>query len=289
MNTNILHRILSQPWAIQPEVFASLTQQVLQHPAEKDPAKCADIAASLAPNYVPLNRDGVLAAAFLPLPAVPANTTVIMPWGVLGRGWDMWERDAYGAIDTDEMIAAAEQATTDNVVLWFRSPGGISTGIQEAAAALRDLVKSKQVLAFTDTLCASAAYWLAAQCSAIHSTPTAALGSIGVYISFYDFTGYIEKCGIKLELFKAGRLKAMGLAGNPLDEEAREFLQARVAETYSRFVADVTRNRDIDAETMQGQTFSDSAAISRNLSDKHWPSAARFFTALGKGRVRSPI
>jgi signal peptide peptidase SppA len=284
MNTTVLHRILSQPWAIQPEVFASLTQQAMQLSSVSSRPETKELPPPRA-GYVPLNGESAMAAALYPLPDVPANTTVVMLWGVLGRGWEGWERDYMGAVDVDEAVHAVEAAETENVVLWFRSPGGISTGIPEAASAIREAGKAKRVLAFSDTLCASAAYWLAAQCSAIHATPTAMLGSIGVYIAFYDLTAMMEKMGVKLDLFKAGRLKAMGLIGNPLDEEARTYLQDRVDSAYTRFRSDVLRNREIELETMQGQTFSEKAALDRNLADKHWPSASRFFAALGKGKV----
>jgi signal peptide peptidase SppA len=182
------------------------------------------------------------------------------------------------AIEVDELVAAVENAPTKKVVLWFRSPGGITTGIPEAAAALRQ--SSKQVVAFTDDLCASAAYWLAAQCAGIHSTGTARLGSIGVYIAFYDFCGYLEQQGIKLELFKAGLHKAMGVPGNPLSEQDSGLLQARVDDSYRRFCEEVTMNREIDKASMQGQTFEGEDAKRAHLTDKLWHGAPSFFASL---------
>ena len=44
---------------------------------------------------------------------------------------------------------------------------------------------------------------------------------------------------MKLELFKSGALKAMGMPGNPLSDEEREHLQAGVTMAYAAFIKDV--------------------------------------------------
>jgi capsid assembly protease len=279
MNLSLLHRVLAQPWAVTPEHLALLghlisngqpERRALEILDEAEPPRC----------YVPLNAASMSTALAADLPTLPADTTVLMPWGILGRGWTEADRFWFDAVDTDDLTTAIEAADTGTIVLWFRSPGGIVTGIPEAAQAIRAAGGKKRILAFTDTLMASAAYWLAAQAQEIHATPTADVGSIGVYTAFYDFSEMLEREGIKLELFKAGRLKATGLMGNPLDEEARAHIQAAVDEAYAAFTSAVTRNRDIAADTMQGQTFKGKEAIARNLTDKNWPSAARFFASL---------
>lgn len=111
------------------------------------------------------------------------------------------------------------------------------------------------------------------------------LGSIGIYIAFYDWCEYLAKAGIKLELFKAGDMKGTGLPGNPLDDKARAHLQASVAEGYRAFTKDVLRMRDLDRETMQGQTLEGETALSASLVDGFYPTATAFLTALGKGKV----
>ena len=169
-------------------------------------------------------------------------------------------------------------------MLWFRSPGGIITGIPETAAALRQAGKTRRLIAFTDDLCASAAYWLASQCEQIVATPTAEVGSIGVYIALYDFVEYLSQRGVRLELFRAGDQKALGLMGKPLSDKDRAYLQANVDAGYRLFTRDVTNMRAIDVPHMQGQTLNNKAALDANLVDRFVPSAQAFFTALAKGK-----
>jgi signal peptide peptidase SppA len=273
MNMTILRKAFAEPWAIAPENLALITQMILHGEPTDRPAR--ELAAM--PGYGAYNFEGALAAHQQRLPAVGPGVHVALLWGMLGRAWSADERAWMDAIDVDDVIEDIERSKADTVVLWFRSPGGISSGMSEAAASLRDIAKTKKVIAFTDDLMASAAYWLGSQADAIHATPTASIGSIGVYMAFYDFTGYLEKNGVSLELFKAGRLKAMGLPGNPLSDEERAFLQARVEETYEQFKTEVKYKRPLDDETMQGQTFSGAAALRSRLVDGFHRSAGEFF------------
>ena len=214
-----------------------------------------------------------------------AAVTIIPIWGILGRGWSEIEKYYYDACDVDDLIAEIESTPTGStVVLYFRSPGGIITGIPEMAAYLRAAGKRRRFIAFTDDLCASAAYWLASQCELIITTPTADVGSIGVYIAFYDWTKFLESQGINLELFKAGTMKAMGMPGNPLSDEESNLLQSRVDTGYALFTGDVLRNRDIADADMQGQCFSGRDAVSNNLADAQVASFNDFLAALVAGK-----
>lgn len=306
MNLHLLSRILAQPWALRREHLATLTQLVIggREPQRPKFGQRADAAPTLTPSaastrkvwtwdgqieiaaqpgYEAFNSEGWMASDRSALPPCPAGVTVFLVWGILGRAWSETDRWWLDAIDVDDLTASL-LATPENstIVLWFRSPGGISSGIPETAELLRSIAGSRRILAFTDDLCASAAYWLAAQAESIHATPTAYLGSIGVYIAFYDWCEYLKKAGIKLELFKAGEMKGMGLPGNPLSDKEAAHLQALVIKTYDAFTADVTRNRAIATEHMQGQTLSGSAALAAKLVDSFHPSAASFFAALGR-------
>ena len=298
-NLTLLRRVVAQPWAVHRDTLRLFTRLLLSgEQPDKAPAKNTSPEKSRATrgrsglragDYEPLNWESgeALEAGCLPdLPELPSGITVLMPWGILGRAWSAVERYWLDPVDVDQIVEEiAETPEGSTVVLWFRSPGGVISGVPETAAQLRQLGKTRRLIAFTDDLCCSAAYWLAAQCSEIHATPTADLGSIGVYIALYDYTEYLAKLGVSLELFKAGSMKAMGLEGNPLSEEESALLQSQVDESYRAFTGDVTRNRAIAEATMQGQSLRGKNALDANLVDTFWPSAAAFFAALGKGKI----
>jgi len=294
INLPLLSRILTQPWALRRETLIATAQGILAGQPLKPQADSTwnvggwDADGNYVrkpfptqPGYTACSFEGIYASLRGTLPPVPQGKHVILVWGTLGRAWGEGERYWFDAIEVDEIVTAIEaRPAGERIVLWFRSPGGITTGIDEAARQIRTLAQSRDIVAFTDDLCASAAYWLAAQCDSIHATPTAAIGSIGVYLAFYDYTDYLAKNGIKLELFKEGTLKAIGLPGNPLDEAARAHLAAGVAEAYAAFTAAVTAMRAIADEHMQGQCLQGAAALTANLADSvNWPSAAAFLAA----------
>lgn len=300
MKIQLLNRILATPWAARRESLSLLTQLVIADERKSSHAGTVTARAGkfestswdgetkaldIQRGYTPLNWEAAYAANGA-LPQMPPGVHTVLVWGILGRGWTMTDKYWLDAIDVDDLTAAvAAVPEGETCVLWFRSPGGIVTGIGECAAALRKLGTKRRIVAFTDDLCASAAYWLAAQCERIDATPSADIGSIGVYLAFYDWCEYLAKAGIKLELFKAGELKGTGLTGNPLDPKSRQHLQEGVDDWYRQFTADVTRNRDIASEHMQGQCLVGKAALAAHLCDAFFASAADYFAALGKGKM----
>jgi len=147
-------------------------------------------------------------------------------------------------------VAADERVKT--VRLLIDSPGGGVTGLDEVWIALRELGKTKRIIAENRGLMASAAYWIA---SAAHeivaASPAAETGSIGVYALFVDWTAYDKKAGIKEirivsknapeknpDLATASGLKSFQAR---LDAIERVFID-RVANGRGRSAADVAAN-----------------------------------------------
>lgn len=196
--------------------------------------------------------------------------------GVIGKRLNMLEMMCGGA-DVDSIVRAVQAAEGDpsvaSILLDVNSPGGMVTGTPEAAAALAKV--SKPLYAFTDSQMCSAAYWLAsAATDGIFVTGSSDVGSIGTYLAMIDSSRAYEMDGLKLELFKAGKLKAIGLEGKAFTEEERIFLQQGVDRANSRFTEAVVANRReatgrvISDETMQGQWFDGEQAVENGLADR---------------------
>ncbi len=293
MHSNFLQRLTFSKWAIDPSWLHARHAEILRGNPLALPRSRAESILSIpskkgegtpvvcSAGYQTFTCPGESASYSGNLPPCPVDTTVLLLWGILGRGWDDFEKVCYDAIEVDE-VAAAIAATPLNsrVVLWFRSPGGITTGIPETAQALRDAAGSRALLAFSDDLCASAAYWLAAQCGVIHATQTSQLGSIGVYCLAYDYCKMLEDAGIALKLWRDGEMKGAGIVGKPWTEAESAHVMASVLASGEAFRADVLRNRELEPETMQGQCYEGGEAMDRNLCDKLWLSAAEFFASL---------
>jgi protease-4 len=221
-------------------------------------------------------------------PVMAEGILVVPVHGVCARYLSAMETDC-GGLDLNDTEATLREAQADprvqGIVLHFNSPGGTVTGIPELASLIRTISETKPVIAFTDAQCCSAAYWLASACDSLVVTPTADVGSIGVYSALVDESAAWAQEGYKLELMKAGKHKAMGIPGLPLAPEDRALIQAEVDSIYAMFTADVVANRarngaQVAEETMQGQTFMGGSAVAVGLADRVVGSLTDLLSAL---------
>nr|DAO58554.1 MAG TPA: hypothetical protein [Caudoviricetes sp.] len=176
----------------------------------------------------------------------------------------------------EETASALQQAAADpavhTILLDIDSPGGTVNGTPELAQVVRTIAKDKHVYAFTAGQCCSAAYWVASQADVIYAAPSATVGSIGVILPVVDSSALYDRCGLKMEVFSAGKYKSTGMDGTSLTEEQRDRLTQQVNATWARFKQAVTRRRSISEDDMEGQTFYGLEARDRHLIDACAPS-----------------
>jgi signal peptide peptidase SppA len=190
--------------------------------------------------------------------------------GPIGMGLGKMEKGA-GAVDVGDITNDLEEAEFSEevrgIILHIDSPGGMVSGTPELADRIAAV--EKPIYAFSNSLIASAAYWLAASTDGIFATKSADIGSIGVYIPWADYTELYKKAGVKIKLFASGKYKGMGFPGTSLSKAQEELIQGRVVEIAGMFYAHVQANRsDVQDEDMQGQTFKAPQAAARGLIDE---------------------
>lgn len=194
---------------------------------------------------------------------------IIPVHGVLGKHLSELEMMC-GGCDVDTVSQMIDLAMGDQnvkrLIFDFRSPGGEVTGIPELAAKIA-AITSKETIAFTDSLCCSAALWLAEQCHHFVVTPSSQVGSIGVWCAYMDSSGAMEKAGQRMQAISAGKYKLMGAYWKPLTDEERAMLQASVDSTYAEFKEAVNVRRVVDDKYMQGQVFDGDEAVEYGIAD----------------------
>ena len=243
-------RFTGQPWAIHPgngQAFADQRTQTMGFDlpigvAEPAPNQGADI------------FDGV---------------AVVDVSGVVLKDPDAIDL-YFGAADigaiSNILHEAEGRSDVDAVVLRMDTPGGTITGVPELADQIAGM--GKPVVAFTDSLCASAGYWLAASADAFISTSSAIVGSIGVYTLLHDFSRAYEAQGVRAVLVKAGDLKGAGIPGTQITDEQIADIQRGIDFCYDQFTSHVSAHRpNVSADTMQGQTFHAGEALPLGLID----------------------
>lgn len=171
----------------------------------------------------------------------------------------------------DKIRAADADPSVSKILLDIDSPGGSAFLVPEAAQVIRDC--ATPITAIANPMCCSAAYYLASQAETFVATPSAVVGSIGVFARHVDFSGQLANEGIKVSLVYAGDNKVNGNPYEPLSDTARAEIQARVDEFYDSFVLDVARGRGVDPADVeqyygQGKTFSAVAAAGLGMIDR---------------------
>lgn len=159
------------------------------------------------------------------------------------------------------------------IVLDFDSPGGVVDGIPELAADMRSARGKKPVIAVANTMIASGAYWLAAQADEIVVSPSADIGSVGVFVHHLSFAGMLDADGVKSTIIRSVPEKAEVNPYEDLTEGALAHLQARVDETDAMFVADIAKGRQVKAGDVRsiagrGRLIGPKAALAAGLADR---------------------
>ena len=192
-------------------------------------------------------------------------------------------------IEVKGEIAAGAEASADNVlssvraafdddgaqalVLLIDSPGGspVQAGIINDEITRLKALHNKKVYAVVEETCASAAYYIAASADAIYVDKASLVGSIGVLMDGFGFTGLMEKVGVERRLMVAGQNKAMLDPFSPQDEAQRAYIQSMLGEIHAQFIAVVKRGRGDrlkeTPDTFSGLVWSGQRAVEQGLAD----------------------
>jgi signal peptide peptidase SppA len=204
---------------------------------------------------------------------VTAGGTAVVPMrGMLYAGLDQQTAWYWGLCRPEALQANLEAAVDDRkvkaIVLDSDTPGGITTQIPETGEAIAEARAQKFIGTHVSGMCCSAGYWLASQTHHIDAAGSSDVGCVGTYAAYYDMTRMLEMRGIDLELFKAGKYKAMGIPGKPLTDEERAFIQEDIDRINARFVGTVQASRPrIARGDLEGQVFDGDTAYARGFTD----------------------
>jgi protease-4 len=92
-------------------------------------------------------------------------------------------------------------------------------------------------------VCASGGYFIAAGADEIYVGKASIVGSIGVLMNGFGFTGLMDKLGVERRLITAGENKAMLDPFSPLDEKDRKHMQALAKDVHEQFIGVVREGR----------------------------------------------
>jgi protease-4 len=178
----------------------------------------------------------------------------------------------------ENMIASLKSAFEDAhsraVVLRINSPGGspVQAGIINDEIRRLKAKHDKRVYAVVDEACASAAYYVAVAADEIYVDKASIVGSVGVLMDGFGFTGALDKLGIERRLMTAGENKAILDPFSPLSDKHRAYVQAMLDQIHQQFIGVVRQGRGErlkeTPETFSGLFWTGQKAVELGLADK---------------------
>lgn len=174
---------------------------------------------------------------------------------------------------SEAMAAAFADPEAKAVVLLINSPGGspVQAGIIHDEILRLKALHSKPVYAVVEETCASAAYYIAAATDNIYVDKASLVGSIGVLMNGFGFTGLMDKVGVERRLLTAGENKGFLDPFSPESPEQRAMAQDMLNEIHAQFIGVVERGRGDrlkrTEDLFSGKVWSGESAVRLGLAD----------------------
>ncbi|MEI8327483.1 MAG: S49 family peptidase [Betaproteobacteria bacterium] len=216
----------------------------------------------------------------------------LLAWALLHRGTPGANRSsphtavveikgeiASGADASAELVVAAMRSAFEDegaqaVVLLINSPGGspVQAGIINDEIMRLKTKYKKPVYAVVEESCASAAYYIAVAADKIFVDKASIVGSIGVLMDGFGFTGLMDKLGVERRLMTAGVNKGFLDPYSPQTETQRAYAQAMLDQIHKQFIDAVKNGRGKrlkqTAQTFSGLFWSGEQAVALGLADE---------------------
>jgi protease IV len=136
---------------------------------------------------------------------------------------------------------------------------------------LRKGYPDKPLYVVVDEMCASGGYYIAAAADRIYVNKASVVGSIGVLMDGFGFTGVMEKVGVERRLLTAGENKGFMDPFSPLTEKHKAYAQGMLNEIHQQFIDVVRTGRGKrlkeTPDTFSGLYWTGAKAVEMGLAD----------------------
>jgi protease IV len=150
----------------------------------------------------------------------------------------------------DNIVTGLQEAfkdkRTQGVILRINSPGGspVQAGhINDEIRRLREKYPNIPVYAVVEDICASGGYYVAVAADHIYVDKGSIIGSIGVLMDGFGFTGLMDKLGVERRLLAAGKNKGFLDPFSPIREDQQKYAETMLDEIHQQFITVVRQGR----------------------------------------------
>jgi len=172
---------------------------------------------------------------------------------------------------TKKIEEFSKNSEIKGLIVKVESGGGAPGTSQAIFNELKKFKKDKPVIVFTENVCGSGAYYLAAASDKIICTPSALVGGIGTFLQLGSIKDLLESWKIKVDFVQSGKYKTAGSPLRNTTPEEREYLQVISDDMYTQFISDVAQCRKLDLKKEKfwanGRVFTGNQALKLNLVD----------------------
>ncbi len=147
---------------------------------------------------------------------------------------------------TSGLQLAFKDKNTLGVILRINSPGGspVQAGnINDEIRRLRAKYPNIPLYAVVEDICASGGYYVAVAADKIYVNKASIIGSIGVLMDGFGFTGTMEKFGIERRLLISGDNKGFLDPFSPLNPAQKDYALKMINEIHYQFIQVVRQGR----------------------------------------------
>src|SRR5438093_600816 len=148
---------------------------------------------------------------------------------------------------------------------------GGSVIIYDEIRRLRGIYPNVPMYAVVEDICASGGYYIAAAADKIYVDKASIIGSIGVIMDGWGFTGTMEKLGVERRALTAGENKAFLDPFSPVDEKQKRHAQSMLDEIHKQSIDVVKKGRGKrlreSSDMFSGLLWTGARSIELGLSD----------------------
>jgi protease-4 len=170
--------------------------------------------------------------------------------------------------------SAFEEKTAQAIVLRINSPGGspVQAGIVNDEIKRLKALHHKKVYAVCEEMCASGAYYIAVAADEIYTDKASIVGSIGVLMDGFGFTGAMDKLGVQRRLYTAGENKGINDPFSPENEKQKAYTLSMLGQIHKQFIRVVKEGRGKrlkdTPDTFSGLYWNGEEAVRLGLADR---------------------
>ena len=195
---------------------------------------------------------------------------------VYAQGTILYGPESESYISQEAFVKAFETLVKDDwikaVVLRVDSPGGSALTSELLWQAIEKVKAKKPVIVSMGNVAASGGYYIAAGADQIFLDPLTVTGSIGVFATLPNASGFLASKGIRAERVET-HPNGLGYSFfSPMTDNFRTQTEKGIEQTYALFKDRVAQGRSLtvrEVETLaQGRVWSGNQALAQGLADQ---------------------